>query len=58
MCEMIEGLDGTEVIVDDILEWGNDSEEHDQRLKKLFERAEEWYVRTKFIEMSVLKRSN
>ena len=39
MCEMIEGLEDTDVIVDDIIVWGKYMQEHDGRFKKLFERA-------------------
>ena len=34
MSEMIEDIEGAEVIIDDILIWGSTLEEHDQRLKK------------------------
>ena len=36
-----EDIEGCEVIVDDLLVWGKDEEEHNQRLKKVLERAAE-----------------
>lgn len=36
---MIEDLDGVVNIIDDLLVWGDTKGEHDQRLKKLLERA-------------------
>ena len=45
MCEMIKGLEGTDVIVDDIIVWGKDIQEHDDRLKKVFERAKSWNLK-------------
>lgn len=45
MSEMLEGLEGTAVIIDDILVWGKDQSEHDHRLNKLFERAKAWNLR-------------
>ncbi len=41
MAEILEGLEGTEVIMDDILVHGRTIEEHDERLKKLLQRLEE-----------------
>jgi hypothetical protein len=40
MSELIDDLDGIEVMVDDILVWGTTQEEHDKRLEKVLERAE------------------
>ncbi|XP_033756200.1 uncharacterized protein K02A2.6-like [Pecten maximus] len=35
--EMISGLEGCEAIVDDILIWGTDMKEHDERLRKVLD---------------------
>lgn len=37
--QLLEGLDGVDSFVDDIIVWGSTQEEHDRRLKGLFERA-------------------
>ena len=39
MIEMFEDIPGVEVIVDDLLVWGEDDEQHDTRLAKVLERA-------------------
>ena len=41
MSEMIEDLEGAEVIVDDIIVWGQNVQEHDKKLKCVLERVEE-----------------
>ena len=43
---MIEDIEGAISIIDDILIWGKDMKEHDERLKWVFER-----VRKKQIEI-------
>lgn len=45
MNEMFEGLEGTAVIINDILVWGKDQSEYVHRLNKLFERAKAWNLR-------------
>ena len=37
--QMFEGLEGTDVIMDDILVWGKDKTEHDHRLKQTLDRV-------------------
>ena len=39
MTEMFEDIPGVEVVVDDLLVWGEDNEQHDSRLTKVLERA-------------------
>ena len=39
--ELFEGITGVEVIVDDILVWGEDLKQHDERLEKVLQRAKE-----------------
>ena len=39
MTEMFEDIPGVEVIVDDLLVWGEDDKQHDTRLAKVLERA-------------------
>ena len=39
MSEMFEDIEGVEVVVDDLLVWGEDEEQHDSRLLKVLERA-------------------
>ena len=39
MEDMLEGIDGVKVIVDDILVWGNSDTEHDSRLKQVLDRV-------------------
>ncbi len=41
MTEMFEDLQGVEVMVDDILVWGTNQKEHDERLKKVLQRAKQ-----------------
>ena len=38
---MFEGIFGVEVIVDDILAWGEDLKQHDEHLEKVLQRAKE-----------------
>ena len=40
MNHILEGLDGVEVIMDDILVWGATQDEHDQRLELVLKRIE------------------
>ena len=39
--EIFGGVDGCEVVVDDILVWGRTKEEHDRRVKKVLQRCRE-----------------
>ena len=39
MSEMLKDIPGIEVIVDDILVWGEDEEQHNVRFIKVLERA-------------------
>ena len=54
MSEMIEDIEGAEVIMDDILVWGTTIEEHDRRLKIVLDKARKYpqikrnFVRNKF----------
>ena len=41
MSEMFDDIDGVEVIVDDLLIWGENESQHDSRLRKVLERAKE-----------------
>ncbi|CAC5404775.1 unnamed protein product [Mytilus coruscus] len=41
MTEIMENIEGAEVIVDDILIWGSTIQEHDERLKKVLDRAKQ-----------------
>ena len=41
MSQVLEDIDGAEAIVDDILVWGRDIQEHDARLKKVLDRVKE-----------------
>ena len=36
---VFEGIDGAEVIYDDLLVWGKDEESHDRALRNVLERA-------------------
>ena len=45
MSEMIEDIEGTEVIMDDILIWGTNLEEHDRRLKQVLDRARKYNLK-------------
>ena len=38
MKQLLEGLEGVEVIMDDMLVWGENNELHNERLIKLLER--------------------
>ena len=37
MSQMVEDIDGTEAIMDDIVVWGKDQAEHDMRLKQVMD---------------------
>ena len=39
MSQMVEDIDGSEVIMDDIVVWGKDQAEHDMRLKKVMDKG-------------------
>jgi len=41
MSEMFEDIEGVEVIVDDLLIWGENESQHDARLRKVLERAKQ-----------------
>ncbi|XP_063955009.1 uncharacterized protein K02A2.6-like [Lytechinus pictus] len=41
MNKMLEGLEGVEVIMDDILVWGATKKEHDKRLERVLQRVQE-----------------
>ena len=41
MEELFDDIEGCEVIADDLMVWGRDNEEHDQRLRKVLDRARE-----------------
>ena len=41
LTEMFEDMEGVEVIVDDILVWGENKEQHNQRLERVLERVRE-----------------
>ena len=41
MSEIFSGIEGVEVIVDDLLVWAENKQQHDERLKQVLERAEE-----------------
>ena len=43
--EMVQDIDGCEAIVDDILIWGKDMTEHDERLKRVLSRAREYNLK-------------
>lgn len=45
IAQMLEGLEGVVNVIDDILVWGETTEEHDHRLIKLLERAREWNLK-------------
>ena len=39
MSQMVKDIDGCEAVMDDIVVWGKDQTEHDQRLKKVVDKA-------------------
>ena len=39
MSQMVEDIDGSEAIMDDIVVWGKDQAEHDMRLKQVMDKA-------------------
>ncbi len=41
MSQTFEDLEGVEVIVDDILVWGENEQQHDERLEKAMQRIRE-----------------
>lgn len=40
MIELLESLDGVDVIIDDILIYGRNQKEHDLRLRKVIDRIQ------------------
>ena len=57
MTEMFEGIEKCEVIVGDLLVWGKSVEEHDLKLEKVLQRAEEKDLRLRRGVSSTSKRS-
>jgi len=45
MSEMFGDIEGVEVVVDDILVWGEDEQQHDTRLTRVLERARLWNLK-------------
>ena len=45
MSDMFQDIDGVEVVVDDLLIWGETDEQHDRRLKQVLERARQRNLR-------------
>ena len=45
ICNMIEDLEGVESIIDDIIIYGKDIDEHDRRLKALMQRCREYNLK-------------
>ena len=41
MSEMFEDIEGVEVVVDDLLIWGTTEKEHDTRLGKVLQHAQQ-----------------
>ena len=39
MSQMVEDIDGSKAIMDDIVVWGKDQAEHDMRLKQVMDKA-------------------
>ncbi|XP_062574225.1 uncharacterized protein K02A2.6-like [Saccostrea cucullata] len=54
--EMIQDLDGTEAIIDDIIVWGTTEAEHDRRLKALLDRARQHNLKLS-VDKSEIRRS-
>ena len=48
MSELFEDIDGVKVIVDDLLIWGQDDDQHDLRLKEVQDRAREVNLKFNF----------
>ena len=42
---MVFDIEGAEAIIGDILVWGSDHKEHDQRLKKVLDRTREYNLK-------------
>ena len=45
MSEMFEDIEGVEVVIDDLLIWGTTEEEHDARLEKVLQCAQQWNLK-------------
>ena len=43
--EMVQSIAGAENVIDDILVWGRNREEHDRRLKQVLEKAQEYNLK-------------
>ncbi len=57
MTQLFEDIDGCEVIIDDLLIWGRNIEEHDARLRIVLERARKYNVKLNR-EKCQLRRDN
>ena len=47
MSQIFEDIEGVEVIIDDILVWGSDIAEYDQRLEKVLQRTQQRNLKTR-----------
>ena len=45
MSEILEDIEGVEAVVDSILVWGENDEQHNSRLAKVLERARHWNLK-------------
>lgn len=45
ICDMVQDLEGVESIIDDIIIFGKDTEEHDKRLRALLQRCREYNLK-------------
>ena len=52
---MIEELEGARVIVDDILVWGENMEQHDERLKRVLDRVKQDNLKLNFNKCQLRK---
>ena len=58
MSQVLEGIDGVEAIVDDILLWRRDIQEHDARLKRVVDRVQDVNLRLNQNKLPNQKRRN
>ena len=49
MSEMFHDIEGVEVVVDDLLIWGESEEQHDTRLTQVLERARHRNLKLKML---------
>ena len=56
MTEMLQDIEGANVIVDDFIVWDEDIQQHDNRLRKVLQKVKEYNVKLNSEKVSVKER--